>query len=195
MRCLISLLLCLAARGEVLHVTILDHVGVPAETLEGAREFLSGVFGPAGTRLEIRVERSAWRRGQTMRLEDVTGDVVLRICSREMAKVMVPKSAVFGYVQPWRAEELPRVANVFYHRIGELEEITDSSTARILGAVLAHEMGHLLMGRGAHSAMGIMRCPWDTAELRDLARGTLVFDRQQRISIADGVRQRRAISR
>lgn len=190
MRSLILLLLTLPARPEVLHVTLLDHAGIPDATRQAAEEFLTRIFAQAGTRLEIRTEQSPWWPGQIRNMRDVPGDVILRLCSKEMAERLVPKAVVFGYVQPELPEAPPRVANVFYHRIGELEKATLSPTAKVLGAVLAHELGHLLLGRGSHSAVGIMRCPWDTAELRELDKGTLVFDRQQRARIRDEVRRR-----
>lgn len=190
MRFLILLSLTLPAQPEVLQVTLLDHVGVPETTRRAAEEFLTQVFAQAGTRLQIRTEQSPWWPGQTQNMRDVSGDVILRLCSKDMAGRMVPKSVVFGYVQPVAPKDPPRVANVFYHRVLELEKATLSPAARVLGAVLAHELGHLLLGRGSHSAVGIMRCPWDTAELRELEKGTLVFDRQQRTRIIDEVRRR-----
>lgn len=190
MRFLILLLLTLPAQPEVLHVTLLDHAGVPEATRQAAEEFLTQVYAQAGTRLEIRTEQSPWRPGQTRNMRDVPGDIILRLCSKEMAERMVPKAVVFGYVQPASPEDPPRVANIFYHRVRELEKATLSPTAKVLGAVLAHELGHLLLGRGSHSAVGIMRCPWDTAELRELDKGTLVFDRRQRARITEEVRRR-----
>ena len=47
--------------------------------------------------------------------------------------------------------------------------------AEILGSVMAHEMGHLLLGSNAHAISGIMRAHWESGELRRIAMGTLVF--------------------
>jgi len=47
--------------------------------------------------------------------------------------------------------------DVSYHRILELHHAGRASEATILGIVVAHELGHLLLGLDAHSATGIMR--------------------------------------
>ena len=128
-----------------------------------------------------------WRPGEPTYLADAPGDIVLRICSKEMAKLLVRKDSVLGYVQPSGEGELPRVATVFFHRVEELNAATQSNATEVLGAALAHELGHLLLGKGAHSAMGIMRCPWGSGELRSLRRGQLIFDRRQGESIARAI--------
>jgi hypothetical protein len=51
--------------------------------------------------------------------------------------------------------------------------------ARVLGHVMAHELGHLLLGSNAHSRQGIM-CPnWHAGELRLASMGGLLFSEEQ----------------
>jgi hypothetical protein len=45
----------------------------------------------------------------------------------------------------------------------------------ILGHVMVHEIGHLLLGTNSHSASGIMRAQWRNAELLSAGKGALVF--------------------
>ncbi len=46
----------------------------------------------------------------------------------------------------------------------------------ILGHLIAHELGHLLLGEGGHSAgTGIMHVPWQTKELERIKRGVMWF--------------------
>jgi hypothetical protein len=47
--------------------------------------------------------------------------------------------------------------------------------ADILGSVIAHEMGHLLLGSNAHAISGIMRAQWGIDELLRIIMGALVF--------------------
>ena len=47
--------------------------------------------------------------------------------------------------------------------------------ALILGHVSAHEIGHLLLGPGAHGHDGIMRAGWSRQDLQQAAWGQLVF--------------------
>ena len=45
----------------------------------------------------------------------------------------------------------------------------------MLGSVMAHEIGHLLLGSHAHAISGIMRGHWESGELHQIAMGTLRF--------------------
>jgi hypothetical protein len=49
----------------------------------------------------------------------------------------------------------------------------------LLGFVIAHELGHLLLGLDSHSPTGLM-CPlWQSVEIHQAARGNLFFTEQQ----------------
>jgi hypothetical protein len=49
-------------------------------------------------------------------------------------------------------------AGVFHYRVKQLG--TTASEAAVLGHVIAHELGHLLLGTGHHSDGGIMKAVW-----------------------------------
>lgn len=49
----------------------------------------------------------------------------------------------------------------------------------LLGYVIAHEVGHLLLGTDSHDREGIMQARWEEAQLRDAARGNLQFTPQE----------------
>ncbi len=187
-------LLPLAASAQVLNVTVLDYASVPPATLAAAREVFTSIYRKAGGQVQWTVETRVWRPDQTVRLADVPGDIVLRICTEEMAKSLVRKETILGYVQPSAERELARVATVFYHRVEDLKAATGSTPAQVLGTALAHELGHLLLGKGAHSRAGIMRCPWDTQELRAIHRGQLVFDRRQSLTIVNSIAARTGLT-
>ncbi len=58
-------------------------------------------------------------------------------------------------------------SDVFYDRAVEpYMPIGMSASADILGNVMAHELGHLLLGSNSHTATGIMRARWQGEELR-----------------------------
>ena len=69
--------------------------------------------------------------------------------------------------------------DVFYDAIEKLHHESNTSPGRLLGHVMAHEIGHLLIGSHAHSNWGIM-CPvWSQRELRSLEMGSLFFTENQ----------------
>jgi len=51
--------------------------------------------------------------------------------------------------------------------------------ANILGNVMAHELGHLLLGSNSHALSGIMKARWENEELERIAKGGLFFTIEQ----------------
>ena len=49
----------------------------------------------------------------------------------------------------------------------------------LLGCVIAHELGHLLLGKSSHSEEGLMRARWEARELREAAKGNLLFSKSE----------------
>jgi hypothetical protein len=66
-------------------------------------------------------------------------------------------------------------SDVFYESVQDLHKDWHASLSRVLGHVMAHEIGHLLLGTNAHSPMGIMRPNWQGKELRSVGMGALFF--------------------
>jgi hypothetical protein len=73
-----------------------------------------------------------------------------------------------------------RYADVFFDSVRRLQaDQKTASTAEILGYVMAHEIGHLLLGFHAHSSTGIMEARWSGPELQSIAMGRLAFTPEQ----------------
>jgi hypothetical protein len=85
-------------------------------------------------------------------------------------------------------------ASVFFDRVETLAEGGVASPSEILGHVTAHEIGHLLLGSGQHSTVGIMRGRWNQEDLRRASQGSLLFTAQQSKLIRAGVRARTAVA-
>lgn len=62
----------------------------------------------------------------------------------------------------------------FYDRIQQLAEARRLASA-LLGHVLAHEIGHLLLQSNSHSISGIMSERWAAGELRRISEGSMFF--------------------
>jgi hypothetical protein len=60
----------------------------------------------------------------------------------------------------------------------------------ILGVLMAHELGHLLLATTRHSSFGVMRPHWNRADLGDAARGLLLFTAKEAQRIGGQVRDR-----
>ena len=75
-----------------------------------------------------------------------------------------------------------KYADVFFDSINTLHRDTGANLGRLLGAVAAHEIGHLL-GFKSHSLRGIMSAHWEQDRLRRLERGALLFTPEQALHL------------
>jgi len=66
-------------------------------------------------------------------------------------------------------------SNVYYQNLARSSGHRDLSDGEMLGYVLAHELGHLLLGTNSHSASGLMQPHWDASTLRASALSSLRF--------------------
>jgi hypothetical protein len=66
-------------------------------------------------------------------------------------------------------------ASVYVEPLAASKALDVVSEGELLGYVVVHELGHLLLGQDSHSANGVMRAKWDFAALQQVARGTLIF--------------------
>ena len=57
------------------------------------------------------------------------------------------------------------LATVYVDRVERLARGSNGDLGTLLGRAMAHEIGHLLMGRAAHAVRGLMRPRWTRAEV------------------------------
>ena len=106
-------------------------------------------------------------------------DVAVRILSRRMSRRLPAPGAALGFAILISRQDRLGFVNVLYARVEELARDGNASAGQILGGVVAHEVGHLLLGPRAHSAGGIMRAHWSARELTLAAQSHLTFVPQQ----------------
>ena len=85
-------------------------------------------------------------------------------------------SPVMGAVSPTAHGP---IAQAFFRQVGAFARAYGVDQGTVLGHVIAHEVGHLLLATASHSPTGLMRGEWDAAQLRDAARGRLTFTEAQ----------------
>jgi hypothetical protein len=93
---------------------------------------------------------------------------------RVVRKVSPVKGDIFGQSFQDAAGEGNYVL-VYYASIQAFRAATTVPAGELLGCVVAHELGHLLLGTASHSSTGLMSAVWQDPELRQAMRANLFF--------------------
>ena len=108
----------------------------------------------------------------------------LRILPPSAAERLRPHMNCFGFALS------PDFANVFANDAEQLAQRRGMSPGVILGHVVAHEIGHLLLGVNSHSVNGIMHAPWRPKELEIIGEGRMAFMPAEAAAMQINVRAR-----
>jgi hypothetical protein len=152
------------------HITVFvnDGVGVNRAILKPAEAEVARLFRPAGIAIEWRncAETSDCRRPPRK------NEFVLHIVPNGRAR----SDFVFGeaFLGP---DGKGAYADVFFNRLRQTAG--KLNIAQLLGAVSAHELGHLLLGSHSHALIGIMEPTWGPESLRRISMGNLTFTPEQ----------------
>jgi hypothetical protein len=174
----VVVLLCASGVAEVgedgqVRVLVYDDARAPASVLQQAGSEAIRIFREAG--IDLRwvncSDRSARDECQTVSNRD-------KLIVNVIAKAKSASESVYG--DAFLAKDgNGRYADIFFDRIDQTHREDGINEARLLGAVAAHEIGHLLLGFGAHSWLGIMAPKWSGEHIRQLEMGRLLFAPQQ----------------
>jgi hypothetical protein len=70
-------------------------------------------------------------------------------------------------------------ANVYVGTMDASKVSKTVDSGDLLGCVIAHELGHLLLGKDSHASIGLMSAKWQFTELQEITSGTLFFSVSQ----------------
>ena len=145
---------------------------VPASTLARAEAEAGKIFQQAGIGISWvhcgRTDKSI--KDQALCSEPADpAKPILRILSR-----FRPEPGVTGETVGF-ANIAASIANISLDRASELMPYIAGPRSSVLGLVLAHEIGHLLIQTRGHSPVGIMHFPWSPKELGLANRNFLIF--------------------
>jgi hypothetical protein len=172
--------LALAAedRGS-LRVFLFDYAGVSPTVLQGAKDTASVILDRAGVAVEW-ADCSVGGRGdrEDSACDGFTPlDIQLRLLNSAMARRVGTTRNCLGYAVI--GDGFGSVAGVYFRRAIDLESEGVAFRSQILGAAMAHEIGHLVLAEARHSPAGLMRAQWDKSDLKAVGRGRLGFDHSQ----------------
>jgi hypothetical protein len=99
--------------------------------------------------------------------------LTLKINAHALQAKSKDRLEVLGYAYP-DDKGIGWFAYVFYDRINQLAE-RERLGHSLLAEVMAHEVGHLLLGSNSHSVAGIMSAHWTSKQLKNIAEGAMNF--------------------
>jgi hypothetical protein len=154
-----------AQKDPQITVVVYNDAAVPARVLESAREVVASIYRDAGVAI-------AWKDHS----DPATGatELFVRIVRRSLNLPGEDFGIAFVGDDGQGVQ-----ADIFYSGIERLTNNTAANPAQIMGHVMAHELGHLLLGMNSHSDFGIMQAHWTDQQLRLMSKGILKFDKHQ----------------
>jgi hypothetical protein len=178
-------------RGEELSLTIRihDYSRVPSDSLSRATAIVTRIYEKIGVRTEwMGVARPAERRAGSGRGDETpprpAAQMTIIMLSPEMAARAHVADNVLGYAAV-PEEGMGSIAFAIYQRVRAAAGKIRSNEAELLGFVMAHEIGHLVLPRGLQPDSGPMKNHWQVHDLQRLDPLTLDFSTEQ----ADQIRR------
>ena len=166
-----------ARAHDAIKVLVYNYASVPAGVLKVAESEAGRLLGVTGSQLE-------W-----VNCAPVSSD--LRICDRGWCREFPGLSLINGFNKYKLAElghaNVPVLATIYYERVVRRaqEENAESGMGKILGALIAHELCHVLLQGYGHSETGLMAPVWGSSQLQAARLGKLSFTSEQLVKIRD----------
>lgn len=179
-----------ATKQEVT-ISVYDYANVSTELLVATEEDARRIFRQAGVET---IWATCFPRPETIQAPDChTVDathLVMKILPRAISAQARDRNDVLGTALLGE-KGIGYYAYVFYDSVQRVAEERKLGHA-ILGDVLAHEIGHLLLGSNSHSISGIMSAHWYGDELRRISEGAMLFTPSQSRMLRDRLQSPRA---
>ena len=182
-------------------IRVHDYAQVKSKVLLEAEQSAGNILREAG----IEVNWVACRVGETPPGAAACGApmtplvFILNLLPRSMAQHLNFPGQVFGVAFQSKEEEFGFDASIFYDNVKDCAAHQHWhqhwDLAPLLGHVIAHELGHLLMGTHSHAGLGLMRDSWSSKQLYAVERRGLTFSPTETQRLQIGMARRQAALR
>jgi hypothetical protein len=147
---------------QVVVIDLINSARLSARNLEHATRRAGGILITAGTAITWRINPGNVQDPITSpAMTALNYDVRLQIVSS--APSSLPKSEL-AYSLP--SVQIGTTITIFYDRVKRVSQEVEIDSASVLGLVIAHETGHMLLRSTKHSATGIMKSPWTKSDVQ-----------------------------
>jgi hypothetical protein len=180
-----------------LAVRVYDYAGVPGKVMTAAEDEARRLLHRAGIETEWSgCPKNPNERDRYPNCQEPLGeaDVILHVMPQPVEEYQVTSNG-FGLTLQSGKGGIAEHVYVFYDRVKKTAGKVDQlPPATLLGYVIAHEIGHLLLGPDSHSSRGIMRARWGREDLEQMQRGKLAFLEEQAAIMRARLEQRTRIT-
>ena len=172
-------------------IRLYDYARLPPSRLDWAKQVALHLLEGAGVRtvwLDCRLSQDEPVRDAECATPRTPLDLQLQILPETMTMRIQTDRHSLGHalITPGTSY----FAAAYFQRATDLAGRRIADRYDILGSILAHEIGHLLLQGSVHSRKGLMRSDWRDADLKQIACGELRFSRRQARHMVAAVRVR-----
>jgi hypothetical protein len=171
---------------DAITIRVFNVAGTPADEMLRAQQEADAIFARPNVRLFwLDCTLDAERQPADPTCNAVRGASVLnlRLAPERMAPKQGLPKGLFGF-------SMMSTTNVYVDRVSEIADGRKYRQPIVLGAIIAHELGHLLLGIGSHSKAGLMSLPWGPKALTAADQGTLGFSKRETKQLEKAVAKR-----
>jgi hypothetical protein len=146
-------------------IDVVNSAGIPARDLEQATRLAARILITSGTTIIWRTSAGNLQGPITSpAMTTLNYDVRLKIA--DSAPSSVPNRTL-AYALP--SVRIGTNITIFYDRVKRVSQDVEIDSASVLGLVIAHEIGHMLLRSTKHSPTGIMKAPWTKSDIQHAA--------------------------
>lgn len=178
---LVGALACLGQTVDAIQVTVLlqNHAHLPNGVIQRAESEAGRIFRASG--IELRwVDCTA-----THQCHRPPGPNEFVLSLVEDGNTSSDLAFGVAFMGP---DGVGKYSDLFVARIERECAVSGQDIARLMGAVAAHELGHLVLGSHAHSEAGVMTPIWNYNAMHRVGLGSLLFTREQSALMRQRVR-------
>src|ERR1700759_2767656 len=171
-------------------VLVYNYAEVAPGTLAGAERQADRILSQAGVRaiwLDCSVKAGKLDEKSICRSGLGNQNIVLRLLSRHVPTRS--QDVAFGFAVS------PGLASVYYGdaaRMAERQQLR-AELPLLLGCLMVHEIGHLLLNSFGHSPTGVMQAEWGPMQLQQSLTGLMTFTPAQSRLIREQVQARMSL--
>jgi hypothetical protein len=155
-------------------VLVYDYVHVSHATLAAAEREANKILGAAGA-------RAAWIECLDQPLTLDAKHLCLKGWTAQIPGLRFISGSNKFQDAEFASTAIPVLSTIYYDKIARRahRDNADAGLPVFLGCIVAHELGHILLGDPVHSPTGIMQPQWGHPQIHQALTGNLLFTRQQ----------------